>query len=163
MGKGYAADDTIDVNTSMDKLEKHVESFPDKMKRLSSDKLLSRPAEGKWSKIEILGHLIDSAINNLKRFTDAQHSSLPYKVVKYQQVGLVMVNDYQNLPLDHLLTLWQSLNKQIVYVVRNIDDEKLNYPVDPQYGNAELKTLSWIIVDYVAHMEHHFNQIFDKD
>ena len=158
--KGYAKDDIIDVKASIDKLENHIESFQAKMKKLSADELLYRNAEGKWSKKEILGHLIDSAINNLKRFTDAQHSTLPYKVINYQQVDLVIINDYQNLPLEHLLDLWRSLNRQIVYVVRNIDDEKLNYPVDPQYKNAELKTLAWIIVDYVAHMEHHFRQIF---
>ena len=157
--KGYA-DDTIDVNTSMDRLENHVETFPLKMKKLSSEELLHRVTEGKWSKKEVLGHLIDSAINNLKRFTDAQYSSLPYEVVKYQQVDAVVVNNYQHLPLDHLLVLWQSVNRQIVFVVRNIDEEKLDYPVDPQYENVELKTLGWIIVDYVAHMEHHFKQIF---
>ena len=158
--KGYAKDDIIDVKASIDKLENHIESFPAKMKKLSADELLYRNAEGKWSKKEILGHLIDSAINNLKRFTDAQHSTLPYKVINYQQVDLVIINDYQNLPLEHLLDLWRSLNSQIIFVVRNMDDEKLNYAVDPQYENAELKTLGWIIVDYVAHMEHHFRQIF---
>jgi len=159
MGKGYA-ENIIDVSTSMDHLGDHINAFPSKMKRLSAEELLHRKAEGKWSKKEILGHLIDSAVNNLKRFTDAQHASLPYKVVNYQQVDLVVINDYQNLPLEHLLTLWQSLNRQIVYVVKNIGDEKLSYAVDPQYENSELKTLRWIIVDYVAHMEHHFRQIF---
>ena len=28
------------------------------------------------------------------------------------------------------------------------------------YENKELKSLGWIICDYVAHMEHHFRQIF---
>jgi hypothetical protein len=69
------------------------------------------------------------------------------------------VNDYQNQPLDHLVNLWQVLNRQIIAVVRNIPAEKLDNPVDPQYENNELKTLGWIICDYVAHMEHHFRQI----
>lgn len=159
MQKGYA-EDTLDVNTSMDRLEKHIQDFPLKMKKFSLEELLHRKAEGKWSKKEILGHLIDSAINNLKRFTDAQYSPLPYEMVKYQQVDLVAINDYQNLPLEHLLGLWQSLNRQIVFVVRTMDEEKLNYSVDPQFENGELKTLGWLIVDYVAHMEHHFKQIF---
>jgi len=157
--KGYA-EDTIDVATAMGQLEKHITSLPEQLKKISSDELLYRRAEGKWSKKEVLGHLVDSAINNLKRFTDAQFSSLPYKVISYQQVELVVANDYQHLPLDHLLGLWQSLNRQIVFVVRKIDENKLNYPVDAQYENGELKTLAWIIVDYVAHMEHHFRQIF---
>ena len=160
--KGYA-EGTVDVNASMDQLENYIESFPQKLEKLSSEELLSSRAEGKWSKKEIFGHLIDSAVNNLKRFTDAQYGDLPYAVVPYQQVALVTINDYQNLPLDHLLTLWQSLNRQIVFVVRNTKEQKLDYPVDAQYESGELKTLGWIIVDYVAHMEHHFRQIFPQE
>ena len=152
--------DSVDTNAAMQQLEIHIESFPTKLKQISFEELLKKPAQGKWSKKEILGHLIDSAINNLKRFTEIQFSPQPYTVISYQQNELVIVNDYQNLPLQHLLDLWQSLNRQIVFVVKAIPVDKLNYPVDPQYENRELKTLSWIICDYVAHMEHHFKQIF---
>ena len=157
--KGYGLDG-IDTNVAMEQLEKHIESFPLKLKQLSNDELLIHPAPDKWSKKEILGHLIDSAINNLKRFTEIQFLPQPYKVINYDQVNLVIVNGYQNLPLDQLLDLWQALNRQIVAVVKNIPAGKLNYPVDPQYENKELKTLGWIISDYVAHMEHHFRQVF---
>jgi len=157
--KGYVQD-TIDTSAAMHQLEKHIESFPIKLKRLSSAELLNKPAPGKWSKKEILGHLIDSAINNLKRFTEIQFLPQPYSIISYKQNELVIVNDYQNITLDHLLDLWQALNRQIVFVVKNISEEKLNYPVDPQYESKELKTLGWIICDYVAHMEHHFKQIF---
>lgn len=157
--KGYGQD-TVDTTAAMDQLEKHIESFPVKFKQLTSAELLNKPAAGKWSKKEIFGHLIDSAVNNLQRFTEIQFLPQPYSVISYQQNELVIVNDYQNLSLDHMLDLWQALNRQIVFVVGNIPAEKLNYPVDPQYENKELKTLGWIICDYVAHMEHHFRQIF---
>jgi hypothetical protein len=152
--------DSVDTNAAMQQLEIHIETFPIKLKQLSSEELLKRPAPGKWSKQEILGHLIDSAINNLKRFTEIQFLPHPYTVISYKQNELVIVNDYQNLPLQHLLELWQSLNRQIIFVVKVIPTDKLNYPVDPQYENKEMKTLGWIIGDYVAHMEHHFRQIF---
>jgi hypothetical protein len=146
----------------MQYLETYIESFPIKLKKISLEELLKRPAPGKWSKQEILGHLIDSAINNLKRFTEIQFLPQPYSVISYKQNELVIVNDYQNLPLQHLLDLWQALNRQIVLVVKNIPAEKLVYPVDPQYEIKDLKTLNWIICDYVAHMEHHFRQIFPE-
>ena len=152
--------DKIDTSAAMKQLESYIESFPIKLKQLSSEELLKRPAADKWSKKEILGHLIDSAINNLKRFTEIQFLSQPYAVISYMQNELVIVNNYQNLPLQHLLDLWQSLNRQIVFVVKAIPVDKLNYPVDPQYESKEMKTLGWIICDYVAHMEHHFRQIF---
>ena len=156
---GYVQN-TLDIDAAMHQLEKHIESFPVKLKQFSSAELLNKPVPGKWSKQEIVGHLIDSAINNLKRFTEIQFLSPPFSIISYKQNELVIVNEYQNLPLDHLLDLWQALNRQIVFVVRKIPAEKLNYPVDPQYENNELKTLGWIICDYVAHMEHHFRQIF---
>ena len=152
--------DEADVNTVLHRLENYIQTFPENLKKFSSEEILKRPAENKWSKKEILGHLIDSGINNLKRFAEAQFLSQPYKVIRYQQAELVIVNDYQNIPLDHLLELWQCLNRQIIFVVKNIPNDKLNLPVDPQYENKELRNLGWIICDYVAHMEHHFRQIF---
>ena len=154
--------DAVDINAAMQQLEIYIETFPIKLKQFSSEELLMRPAPGKWSKQEILGHLIDSAINNLKRFTEIQFLPQPYTVISYQQNELVIVNDYQNLPLQHLLEFWQSLNRQIIFVVKAIPADKLNYPVDPQYENREMKTLGWIIADYVAHMEHHLRQIFPE-
>lgn len=156
---GYAQH-AVDTAAAMDQLEKHIGSFPVKLKQLSSAELVSKPAPGKWSNKEILGHLIDSAINNLGRFTEIQFLPQPYSIIAYQQNELVIVNEYQTLPLDHLLDLWQALNRQIVFAVKNIPAEKLNYPVDPQYENKELKTLGWVVCDYVGHMEHHFRQIF---
>jgi hypothetical protein len=152
--------DPVDTNAAMQQLESYIGSFPIKLKKFSSEELLKRPDEGKWSKKEILGHLIDSAINNLKRFTEIQFLPQPYTVISYQQNELVIVNNYQDVPLQQLLDLWQSLNRQIIYVVKAIPADKLNYPVDPQYESGEMKTLAWIICDYVAHMEHHFRQIF---
>ena len=156
---GFLANE-VDTTGAMHQLEKFIESFPAKMRQFSSEELVHKPASNKWSRQEILGHLIDSAVNNLKRFTEIQFLPQPYSVIGYRQNELVILNDYQHLPLDHLLDLWQALNRQIVFVVRNIGPEKFNYPVDPQYENKEIKTLGWIICDYVAHMAHHFRQIF---
>ena len=150
----------VDVNDSLRRLESYIQTIPAQLKKISIEELLHKPAPAKWSKQEILGHLVDSAINNLKRFTEIQFLPQPYTVVSYQQNDLVAVNNYQNLPLDHLLKTWEVLNQQIVWVVKNIPEEKLDYPVDPQYDNREMKTLGWIICDYVAHMEHHFRQVF---
>ena len=156
----YYLKDTVDTDAAIQQLEIYIESFPIKLKQFSSEELLKRSAPGKWSKQEIVGHLIDSAINNLKRFTEIQFLPQPYTVISYRQNELVLINGYQNLPLQHLLDLWKSLNSQIVFVGKNIPADKLNYRVNTHDENKELKTLSWIICDYVAHMEHHCRQIF---
>ena len=149
----------INVEMSMNQLEDYLHKMAGIFEKFTEEELLHKPAPGKWSKLEILGHLIDSAINNLKRFTDIQFLPQPYRIVSYRQDDLVAVNQYQNLPLTHLLDLWKALNQQIIYVAKKIPAEKLKYPVDPQYDNKEMKSLGWIICDYVAHMEHHLKQL----
>lgn len=151
--------ETVDVKLAAEQLDKHIQQVPVTFNSFTNDELLKRPAPGKWSRKEILGHLIDSAINNLKRFTEIQFLPQPFYIISYKQDDLVRVNHYQDLPLDHLLDLWKALNMQIIYVVKNIPGDKLNFPVDPQYDNGEMKTLGWIICDYVAHMEHHMKQL----
>jgi uncharacterized damage-inducible protein DinB len=137
-------------------LKKHIQEVPEHFKQLSPEIMLQKQASGKWSKQEILGHLIDSAINNLKRFTDAQYFPQPYTVIRYNQDELVVINRYQQLPLEHLLQLWSVLNKQVLYVAKSIPAEKLSYTIITTSG--ESKTLEWLVIDYVEHMEHHLNR-----
>ena len=153
----------INIDLALTRLDNHINSMAAIFRDYSIEELLHKPALDKWSKKEILGHLIDSTINNLKRFTEIQFLPQPYKVISYRQNELVAINHYQDLPLAHLLDLWKTVNQQISYVVKNIPPEKLDYPVDPQYENGEMKSLGWIICDYVAHLEHHLRQITGKE
>lgn len=149
--------ENADVASATQLLHRFIEEIPGRYKAFGPDALRERPAPGKWSKQEILGHLIDSALNNLKRFTDIQVMPQPYQVMRYQQDELVQVNDYQQLPLEHLLAAWQSLNRQIIYVVDRIPPAKLSLVA---VVRGESKTLEWLIVDYMLHMEHHWRQVF---
>jgi hypothetical protein len=148
----------LNVGEAMDRLKIHCRQIPELYHQFSEEQLLYKAAPGKWSRKEIIGHLIDSGINNLKRFTEIQFLPQPYKMIPYRQNELVSVNQYQNLPLEHLLTTWKALNEQIIYVVNAIPEEKLSYVVEP-YDSKEMKSLAWIICDYVAHMEHHLKQL----
>ncbi len=161
ISSGYLNDEP-DVKKAMNKLSLYLTQIPEYYKEISSEELLHEPSPGKWSKKQILGHLIDSAINNLKRFTEIQFLPKPYKIISYRQNELVSVNDYQNSDLPHMINLWKALNQQIIFVVEKISSEKLIYAVDPQYDDLEIKTLAWVICDYVSHMEHHLQQIKAK-
>jgi hypothetical protein len=148
----------MNLQTAISQLEKHIQEMPGQFSQISQEALLQKPGPDKWSKQEILGHLIDSAINNLKRFIDAQYLPRPYQIIRYQQDDAVAINRYQQLPTAHLLQLWSLLNQQIVFVVSNIPNEKLSYVVIIPSG--ESRTLEWLVIDYVEHMEHHFKQLF---
>ncbi|NJN28609.1 MAG: DinB family protein [Cyclobacteriaceae bacterium] len=76
----------IDTTNRLDHLLK---SGLDYIAQCSIAELTLHPSPGKWSKKEVLGHLIDSGINNLQRFTEIQYESKPYKVREYKQDELV--------------------------------------------------------------------------
>ncbi len=143
---------------AMVRLNGHLATVPSGVSTFSREELLQKPGPGKWSKQEILGHLIDSAINNLRRFTEIQFLPQPFTVVGYRQEELVQVNQYQVQSPEHLLNLWGALNRQVIQVVTCIPEDKLSYIVIIKSG--ESMTLDWLIVDYVDHLEHHLRQIF---
>ena len=146
------------IKQVVDRLTAHLKKIPARYQQFSEDELLRRPAPNKWSKKEILGHLCDSALNNLKRFEDIQCLPQPYTVVGYKQDALVAINRYQELPLDHVLQLWKTLNQQIVYVISSIPADKLHYTV--LLASGESYTLEWLVEDYIEHMDHHWKQVF---
>ncbi|QEC40740.1 DinB family protein [Pseudobacter ginsenosidimutans] len=146
------------IATTVTRLTSHVLDMPLRARDLDLDEWLAKPNPAKWSKLEILGHLVDSAINNLKRFTDVQYLPQPYRITPYQQDDLVTINAYQQLPFDHILQMWIGLNQQILYVIANLPADKLSHQVI--IPNGEVKTLGWWIDDYADHMEHHLRQIF---
>jgi len=139
------------------RLEKHLAEVPGRMKSFAEPELMQRPAPGKWSRKEIMGHLVDSAIYNILRFTQAQYKPSPYVVEGYEQDNLVAVNDYQNLPLEHLLATWELLNRHIVFILSKLSKEKQQIPI---VRKGEPRTLGWLAEDYLNHMEHHLKQIF---
>lgn len=150
------ADSTLE--RAMSRLSGHLQNVPTRLSGLSEDDWQQK-INRKWSKKELLGHLVDSALNNLKRFTEAQFGPEPYTFASYRQNELVMANAYQHLPADHLLTLWQSLNRQIAYVVSQMPEAARQRKVIVKGSDGPPRSLSWLIEDYVGHMEHHLDTL----
>lgn len=119
----------------------------------------AKPNPNKWSKKEVIGHLIDSAMNNLRRFTESQFSEVPYLVIAYDQDRLVEINKYQEREMIDLLKLWSHLNKQIAFILKDISEEQLKIKIN--LYNFSVCDLDFLIEDYIAHLKHHLKQIFE--
>ncbi|MGE7609263.1 DinB family protein [Peribacillus frigoritolerans] len=129
--------------------------IPEEFNRMTEKELNHRPMPHKWSKKEILGHLCDSALNNMDRFIKIQYEEHPYVIQSYNQEQWVLVQNYQERPLDEIVNLFCALNKQIIHVITNTPNDRLSNLCD--IGNNQLKSLEWLIKDYLEHMEHHIN------
>ena len=121
--------------------------------------------DGKWSKKQELGHLIDSALNNHQRFIRAQiqvHLE-PDGVLRfpgYAQNDWVQVGEYQTRVWGELVRLWKSLNQQILHVMKNTSLEARE--IKCSIGGGEPVTLEFVMVDYVGHLKHHMAKILEK-
>ena len=116
----------------------------------------ARPATGRWSKKEILGHLVDSAVNNHQRFVRLQlqeRLNLP----GYEQDGWVRVQRYPDLPWTDIIDLWRIYNRHLARIIRHVDRNSLKHVWRSPDGND--LDLEFIMRDYIVHMRHHLDQI----
>ena len=141
------------------------------LEKLSDESNQRRPAPGKWSPREIVGHLIDSASNNHQRFVRAQfQDDLVFS--RYAQDAWVSAQHYQDAPWDELLELWRSFNQHIARVMEAVPTEvrlrpRVRHNLDElawrPLPRDKPATLDYFMEDYVAHLQHHVNQILDRD
>ncbi len=134
-----------------------LETLPLKLRQINEADFSMKPSNEKWSKKEILGHLIDSAANNHQRFIRTQYENIPFIV--YEQNHWNQLNHYQQLQSEHAINFWTLYNTHLLEVIKHIPTK--NYLKTCNSGLPEPATLEWLIVDYVAHMEHHLKQIVE--
>jgi DinB family protein len=126
------------------------------LEALSEDESGKGRGPDKWSGKEILGHLIDSALNNVHRFVRAQQGS-ELVFPAYEQRFWVATSRHQERPWRSLITLWKELNEHVAHVVSRIPAERLATPC--RIGDGPPVTLEFIARDYVTHLRHHLQQI----
>lgn len=138
-------------------LSQLVDEFANKLTNIPEELFSAKPRLEKWSKKEVLGHLIDSANNNLRRFICGQYETSPK--ITYQQDFWVTSNNYQNIRKENIVQLWRLLNEQICEVLRTMPDPNANLMCDTGKDNVQLHSIEWLAEDYVKHLKHHLNQI----
>ncbi len=124
---------------------------------LSENEWSEKQAPEKWSRKEVLGHLVDSAANNHLRFVQAQLAEDVYIGNAYEQNFFVSSQKYAEADTEELISLWYSYNRHLATVIFHINPDKLN--VICHIGSYEPVPFSFVITDYMSHMEHHLAQI----
>lgn len=138
-------------------LNKIIEDHLSDLRSVSQEEFRFKPSPAKWSKKEILGHLVDSAQNNIRRFIVAQYDERP-KIV-YNQDKWVAITNYQQYQLTDLINLWYQLNKHICQVLIFMPTEMSKRQVQTE----ELHDLRWLAEDYIKHLLHHLHQVLDLE
>ncbi|MEM6630228.1 MAG: DinB family protein [Bacteroidota bacterium] len=134
------------------------------------DEMLQKTSLDNWSKQEILGHLIDSAYNNHQRFLRAiSQENLIFG--GYNQEEWVQRNQYQKRPSEEVLQTWEKVNLHLAHMIEGISPEVLHRVTKAhnfqqicmnKVAADEPMTLSYLIWDYLFHLEHHLAQLIPK-
>ncbi|HEU5131439.1 MAG TPA: hypothetical protein VFT26_05015, partial [Pyrinomonadaceae bacterium] len=89
----------------------------------------------------------------------------------YEQEQWVSSQNYRNEPWSEVIQLWSSYNLHLLHVALAIPEDvrtkaRTRHTLDQIAFNLVDKndpaTLEYLIRDYVDHLRHHLNQIFDE-
>jgi hypothetical protein len=138
-------------------LEDLIQQYLGSLYAIDEEEMSYKPSVTKWSKKEIVGHLVDSAQTNIRRLIVSQYENEPF--IKYDQDKWVSASGYQQYQLSDLINLWYLLNKHFVAVMRN---------TSPEMAQRKCKTdgthtLEWIAQDYIKHLTHHLHQVLNLE
>lgn len=143
------------ITASLDRWQHLCDIIPSLLKNISEEDFAFKPLPAKWSKKEILGHLIDSAANNHQRFVRVQFEETPR--IGYNQNDWNRYSYHQLQPASQLINSWEGLNRLLLGIARHIPEDALQRR--SYAGGTEQVTLAFVIEDYLVHLEHHLRQL----
>lgn len=133
----------------------------------TDQQLCTPPAPGKWSPKEVLGHLIDSAYNNHRRFILAQQQD-HLRFSGYDQEDWVVTNNYANREADEVVETFFVVQRHLVHAIASLPDDLLDRETtEHEFDRMAMRrlqagtpsTLRYLVEDYCFHLVHHLKQI----
>jgi len=115
-----------------------------------------RPRPDGWCAREILGHLVDSACNNHRRFIIGRGVP-PIVFQGYDGDQWVDRQRYTERSFQDIATLWAAYNRHLVHVISGTPPDALTQSGEGPEGGTV--TLGFLMEDYVRHLRHHLSQI----
>jgi hypothetical protein len=138
-----------------------IEEWEPKLQSLSEEVITLRKNRQNRSIKQILGHMVDSASNNIHRTIHMQYGANPLQFPNYATNGnndrWIAIQNYQDEDWNVLINLWKYSNLHIVHVFQNVNPEKLQNLW--QCSETETASLQDCIVDYLRHFILHLNEI----
>jgi hypothetical protein len=140
-----------------------IEEWESRLPDLSSEVITQRKNSQNRTIKQILGHLIDSASNNVHRYVHLQYRESPLEFPNYASEGnndrWIAIQQYQTEDWEKMIRLWIYINYHLIHVIRHINPEKLgNVWIAAPGRHISLKEM---VNDYLRHLKLHLAEITD--
>ena len=126
------------------------------LRLIADEEASKKEKQGKWSKKEVLGHLIDSAGNNQQKFVRSMETP-KLSFMAYNQDYWVIAQRYCYADWLELISLWELANMHLAHIIKYTIPNRLHHEISID-GKGPY-TLEFIMKDYVEHLKHHLKQI----
>ena len=145
--------------SAIERLRFAVRTLPGVLSRFSEAESEQRPSPERWTRKEVIGHLIDSASNNHQRFVRGQIAA-GQTFPGYEQERWVRTQDYQAARWGDLIDLWRAYNTHLLHVAGRMSEA--GRAATCRVGGGGEVTLAGLFVDYVDHLEHHLRKMLGR-
>ena len=152
---------TTDFQKICNELSAHLLEWEPKLASLPEDTITNRKNAQHRSIRQIVGHMVDSATNNLHRIIHMHYQKSPVNYPDYANLGnndrWIAIQNFQEEDWSELIKLWSALNRHMIHMIGQVDESKLE-----QYWISALNqkvTLRQMIADYPRHFKLHLNEI----
>lgn len=141
-----------------EKIYEAVAAAQPKLLEMSPELVRQKINRETWSKQEILGHLLDSALNNHQRFVRGGQN-VAEDFPPYNQTGWVEVQHYNEMNWVDLVNLFAQYNFHLCRVIYFLPEAALTNRCN--IGKEAPVTLGFVIEDYLRHLKLHLGQILE--
>ncbi|MES2794839.1 MAG: DinB family protein [Bacteroidota bacterium] len=145
------------MNNLISELRIRINTLPNSFLKYSEVELQYKSSPEKWSKKEILGHLIDSAQNNIRRIVVGQYREK--ERIVYDQNKWVQAAEYQHYNSKNLIQFWAMINEHFCILLENLPNSSYTTLTDWGHDTSEYVSLEFAAKDYLRHMDHHIKQM----
>src|SRR5262245_64785459 len=148
-----------EMSAAIERLRFAVRTLPGVLAGFSEAESEQRPSPERWTRKEVLGHLIDSASNDHQRFVRGQLTS-GQDFPGYEQEPRVRIQGYQAAGWNDLIDLWRAYNTHLLHVAERMTEEGRRATC--RVGGGAEVTLARLFVDYVDHLEHQLRKMLGR-
>jgi len=148
-------------NKIIKKLKSSILDWEQKFNSLTEEQITIPKNSQNRSIKQIVGHMIDSASNNMHRVVHLQYRQSPVDFPNYATKGnndrWIDIQNYHDENWEALVQLWKYSHLHFLHVIQNINSEKLE--AEWIAGKNEKLSLLDMVEDFPRHFDLHLREI----